>query len=132
MSGKMRIGTIFLAVVIVTLVRGDIAFQQDYRTGDFYRLYETRFDYDYYNEVDQVEPVDCLSRGDCEEAIDRQAESGSGVLTNILDPLDSVRTIFNVIDLAEIYTSLTSSSQILQSLITKYVDVSVHNFITLI
>ena len=117
----MTKGTLFLASVMGTLVSGDIAYQGGYRTGDFYKLYETRFDYDYYNDLDHENTDDCLIHGDCDEAVERQ--SGSDVLANILDPLDSVRTIFNVIDLPEIYTSLTSSSNILQQFIKKIVEV---------
>ena len=108
----MTKGTLFLASVMGTLVSGDIAYQGGY---------ETRFDYDYYNDFDHVNTDDCLIHGDCDEAVERQ--SGSDVLANILDPLDSVRTIFNVIDLPEIYTSLTSSSNILQQFIKKIVEV---------
>ena len=114
----MTKGTLFLASVMGTLVRGDITYQGGYRTGDFYKLYETRFDFDYNNDVNND---DCLIRGDCYEAVERQ--SGNDVLANILDPLDSVRTMFNVIDLPEIYTSLTSSSNILQQFIKKSVEV---------
>ena len=101
----MLLSTTVIIIMCLALSTADIAYQ-----------YRTRFDYDYYNDQG-----DCLDHGDCDGAIDRQANSDA--LANILDPLDSVRTIFNQIDPSLIYTSLTSNSNILQRFITKYIEV---------
>ena len=104
--------TAFLGLGSLVLAGADLSY-----IDDFYSSYDMKFNIDPVHKIDT-----CAFYGDCDESVARDFDTD--LFSNILEPIDSVRSLFNEVNLPTVYSSLTDNQHILEQVIRTFVVVS--------